>query len=146
MSHHTHLIESLRERGYRLTPQREMILEALHEEGHVTADQIYRRVREKSPAVNLATVYRTLELLKELHIISAIDLGEGCIQYELTGAEPHHHLVCQDCGRTIDLDPSLFVPLERALCERYGFQVSLDHLALFGKCPKCKKTTRKRGG
>ena len=64
MSHHMHLIEDIRQRGYRMTPQRDMILEAIHASGHMTADEIYQQVHVKSPAVNLATVYRTLELLK----------------------------------------------------------------------------------
>ncbi len=146
MSHHTHLIECLRERGYRMTPQREMILEAFHTEGHMTADEIYQTVHAKSPAVNLATVYRTLELLKELHLVSAIDVGQGCIQYELTGPAPHHHLVCEECGYRLELDPALFASLERQLCHRYGFQVNLDHLALFGLCPQCQKAKKKKKG
>lgn len=146
MSHHTHLIERIREKGYRLTPQREMILEALDTKGHMTADQVYQQVHAKSPAVNLATVYRTLELLKELHLVTAIDVGQSCTQYELAGEEPHHHLVCEECGHRLDLDPGLFVPLERELCRQYGFQVNLDHLALFGLCPKCQKTKPKRKG
>jgi Fur family ferric uptake transcriptional regulator len=146
MSHHDHLVESVREHGHRMTPQREMILEAIHENGHTTADEIYQQVHAKSPAVNLATVYRTLELLKELHLISAIDTGDGCVHYELTGSQPHHHLVCEDCGQTLELDQELLVPLERELCERYGFQVNLNHLALFGLCPECQKSKKRKGG
>ena len=146
MSHHTGLIESVRARGYRLTPQREMILEAIHAGGHMTVDDIYQRVHAKSPAVNLATVYRTLDLLKELRLVSAIDTGEGCVCYELSGAQPHHHLVCEQCGRTLELDSELLAPLEQELCKRYSFRVNLDHLALFGLCPKCQKPKRKSKG
>lgn len=139
-------MENVRKRGYRMTPQREMILDAL-QDGHMTADEIYRKVRAKSPAVNLATIYRTLELLKGLRIVSAIDVGEGRVRYELTGQQPHHHLVCEACGHTLELDQDVIAPLERKLCERYGFQVNLDHLALFGLCPQCQKSTqRKKGG
>ena len=146
MSHHTHLIEDIRQRGYRMTPQRDMILEAIHASGHMTADEIYQQVHVKSPAVNLATVYRTLELLKALHLVSAIDTGEGCAHYELAGDQPHHHLVCEACGQTLELDQDLLVPLEQELCKRYGFQMNLDHLALFGLCPKCQKPKRNKGG
>jgi len=101
MSHHTQLIESVRQQGYRMTPQREMILEAIHgDDGHLTADEIYQKVRAKSPAVNLATIYRTLELLKALRLVTAIDTGEGCVYYELAGEQRHHHLVCKECGYT----------------------------------------------
>ena len=146
MSHHTGLVESVRKRGYRMTPQREMILDAIHDEGHITADDIFQRVRAKSPAVNLATVYRTLELLKELDIVTAIDTGDGCVHYELAGGQPHHHLVCEGCGRTLELDCDVLLPLEDELCKRYGFTVNFNHLALFGTCPRCQKPKRKSKG
>lgn len=146
MSHHQGLVESIRGKGYRMTPQREMILDAIHETGHVTADEIYQQVHAKSPAVNLATVYRTLELLKALHIVTAIDTGEGCVYYELAGGRPHHHLVCEDCGYTLELDRDVLLPLQVELSRRYGFTVNFDHLALFGTCPKCQKPKRKTKG
>ena len=146
MSHHTGLVESVRKRGYRMTPQREMILDAIRDEGHVTADQVYRRVRAKTPAINLATVYRTLELLKELGIVTAIDTGEGCILYELASEQPHHHLVCEGCGHALELDRDVLLPLEDELCKRYGFTVNFNHLALFGTCPRCQKPKRKSKG
>ena len=146
MSHHTGLIESVRGKGYRMTPQREMILDAIHEEGHITADEIYQWVRAKSPAINLTTVYRTLELLKELGIVTAINTGDGCVHYELAGEQPHHHLVCEGCGQTLELDCDVLLPLEQELCKRYGFQVNLNHLALFGTCPECQKSRRKTKG
>ncbi len=146
MSHHTHLIEDIRQRGYRMTPQREMILDAIHEEGHITADEIYQRVRAKSSAINLATIYRTLEMLKQLGIVTAIDTGGGCVHYELAGEQPHHHLVCEACGETVELECEVLLPLEQALCKRYGFQMNLNHLALFGLCPQCQKPKRKSKG
>jgi Fur family ferric uptake transcriptional regulator len=146
MSHHTELVASVRSKGYRMTPQREMILDAIHEEGHVTADEIYRQVRAKSPAINLATIYRTLELLKRIGIVTAINIGEGCVHYELAGEQRHHHLVCEGCGHTIELDCDVLLPLEQELCKRYGFQMNLNHLALFGLCPACQKPKRKSKG
>ena len=143
MSHHTGLVESVRGQGYRMTPQREMILDAIHQEGHVTADEIYQRVCAKTPAINLATVYRTLELLKALGIVTAIDTGDGCVHYELAGDQPHHHLVCEGCGYTLELDCDVLLPLEQELLRRYGFVMNLNHLALFGTCPGCQKPKRK---
>jgi len=138
VSHHTRLVEAVRERGHRMTPQREMILQALHR-GHMTAEEICRAVHATSPAVNLATVYRTLDLLRELHWLCAIDTGEGCVRYELTDEQPHHHLVCQVRGASVKLDCAALEPLENDLCKRYGFQVNLEHLALFGLCPVCQR-------
>ena len=143
MSHHTGLVESVRGQGYRMTPQREMILDAIHREGHVTADEIYQRVCAKTQAINLATVYRTLELLKALGIVTAIDTGDGCVHYELAGEQPHHHLVCEGCGYTLELERDVLLPLERELLRRYGFVMNLNHLALFGTCPGCQKPKRK---
>ena len=129
-----------------MTPQREMILEVLHGgDGHWTADEIYQMIHEKSPVVNLATVYRTLELLKALRLVTAIDTGGGCVHYELAGEQRHHHLICEGCGRTLELDCAVLEPLEGELCQQYGFQVNLNHLALFGLCPKCQEQ-RKSGG
>lgn len=147
MTHCHTLLQSLRTMGYRITPQREMIVEAIaHANGHVTAEEIYAQVKERTRYVNLATVYRTLELLKALHLVSAIDTGEGRVHYELAGNQPHHHLVCEACGQALELDQDLLVPLEQELCKRYGFQMNLDHLALFGLCPQCQKPKRKKGG
>ena len=146
MSHHTKLVASMRQRGYRMTPQREMILEAFHGQGHLTADEIYQRVHAVSPSINLATVYRTLDLLKQLCIITAIDTGDGCVHYELVGAQPHHHLVCEGCGYTLELDCDVIEPIEQELRKRYGFQVNLNHLALFGLCPACQPPKQKKKG
>ena len=138
MSHHHSLIANLRERGVRLTPQREMILDAIHhEDEHLTADEIYQRVYVHSPAVNLATVYRTLELLKELHVVNEINLGD-CIRYELCQAEPHHHLVCRACGWTVSVDHTAFAPLARKLRQQFGFEADIDHMVIHGQCAQCQ--------
>lgn len=141
MSHHHQLVAELRQRGVRLTPQREMILDAIHhEDEHLTADEIYRRVCARSPAINRATVYRTLELLSELHIVNQIHLGD-CVRYELCQDRPHHHLVCQTCGRAVSVDHAAFAPLERKLKQQFGFQPRLDHLIIYGQCAKCQQVT-----
>lgn len=138
MSHHQTLVADLRQRGVRLTPQREMILDAIHhEDEHLTADEIYQRVHAHSPAVNLATVYRTLELLKELRMVNEINLGD-CIRYELCQEEPHHHLVCRTCGQTVSVDHTAFLPLERKLKQQFGFEANIDHMVIYGRCAQCQ--------
>ena len=140
MSGHFNLIEDLRQQGYRLTPQREMVLEAIHEsQGHVSAEEIYARVQARNPCVHISTVYRTLELLKQLHIVCEIDLGGGCVCYELAGERIHHHLICQQCGEVLELDDEVLAPLKDTLRQEYGFEAHLAHLAISGRCRSCQE-------
>lgn len=133
------LYTALRETGYRLTPQRMMILDVIrHRTGHITAEQIHSAVVDTYPYLDISTVYRTLELLKDLHLISETKLGGGVTQYEYkVGKKPHHHLVCRKCGETISLGVQVLQPVEHLLLEEYGFQVDFDHLAIFGRCAHC---------
>lgn len=140
MSSHFSLIEDLRQQGYRLTPQREMVLDAVHEcQGHVSAEEIYAKVQARNPYVHISTVYRTLELLKELHMVCEIDLGGGAVCYELTDERRHHHLICQECGGVLEVDDEVLAPLRDTLRQEYGFEARLDHLAIFGCCRRCEK-------
>ena len=99
-------IQQLRERGFRLTPQREMILSVLHDiEGLATVDEIYGRVQALSTSVDISTVYRTLDLLQDFDLVSCVDAGDDQRRYELLGIHgPHLHLVCHGCGRVIGAD------------------------------------------
>jgi len=116
-----------------------MILAAIKDaEGHFTAEQIYQQVHAQSPAVNRATVYRTLELLSEITVISEIDLGGASHEYELSEDEPHHHLVCRRCGMTYTVFHDLVQPLATTLREELGFEADLDHLSIFGLCKQCR--------
>jgi Fur family ferric uptake transcriptional regulator len=129
----------LREKGYKLTPQRIMVLDTLHEtEEHITAPEIYARVRAKYPGINKSTVYRTLELLKEMDLVAETELGGESLYYHHTEKGHHHHLVCQRCGEVIDLDETLLSPLRNALRQKYDFEADLKHLAIFGHCLRCK--------
>jgi Fur family ferric uptake transcriptional regulator len=140
LSHHHTLVKGLRDQGYRLTPQRDIILTAIRDaQGHFTAEQIYQQVHAQSPVVNRATVYRTLELLSQIGIIAEIDLGGACREYELCGDEPHHHLVCQRCEMTLTIPHDLVQPLVEVLRDELGFQADLDHLSVFGLCAQCQK-------
>jgi len=131
--------ETLKEKGYKLTPQRVMVLEALHEaEEHITAPEIYARVRAKYPGINKSTVYRTLELLKELELVVETQLGGDRLYYHPDEMGHHHHLVCRRCGKIIDLDETLLSPLKNALRQKYNFEADLKHLAIFGHCLRCK--------
>src|SRR5258706_15211502 len=87
----------LREKGYRLTPQRELVLDAVTQLGHATPEQVCERVQRTASGVNISTVYRTLELLEELGLVRHAHLGHGAPSYHPAGHHEHLHLVCRDC-------------------------------------------------
>ena len=146
---HTHdavsIAERLREKGYRLTPQRLIILAAIEDsDEHISAEDIYAQVVARYPNVNISTVYRTLELLKKLGMVYEINLGEGRIRFHSEGSGHHHHLICQSCGTVIDIDEATLSSLKDALLHDYGFQAELRHVGVFGICEKCRKNKSPR--
>jgi Fur family ferric uptake transcriptional regulator len=133
-------IDNLRELGYRLTPQRMLILAALQtSDDHISAEEIYSQVHAQYPHVNISTIYRTLELLKSLGLVTETDLGEERVRYHYADRGHHHHLICENCGAVIEVDESLFLPLKRTLFQDYRFKANIKHLAIFGRCAKCQR-------
>ena len=131
------LLSQLGKKGYRLTPQRLMILEQVEAaEGHISAEEIFQRIRERYPNLNISTVYRTLELLKGLSLVTETDMGDGRVRFHTMG-KGHHHLVCSKCGRVTDLAEEELTPLNDLINTRYGFKADLHHLAIFGQCRNC---------
>lgn len=132
--------EELQELGYRLTPQRQLILTAIHEsDDHISAEEIHTRVCAKYPHVNISTVYRTLELLKNLGLVTETDLDSGRYRYHYADKGHHHHLICEKCNAIIDVDESLFLPIQHTLFMEYGFRANMNHLTIFGRCTKCQQ-------
>ena len=137
---HDELAAVLHNRGYRLTAQRQMVLDAVGELGrHASPEEVYLRVHEKSSAINRATVYRVLSLLREVGLLSAAVHSNGRIEYEITGQESHHHLHCRSCGADHEFSDEAFVVFTEALSQQYGFQVESDHLILAGLCADCSQ-------
>ena len=136
-------LQQLRERGFRLTPQREMVLHVLHDaEEHATADELFARVSALSAAVDLSTVYRTLELLEELDLVASFDLGDGERRYELlTVHRPHHHLHCRSCGKLVTVEALELQPLLDGLAQAYGFVARVEHWVIPGLCIECQTAT-----
>ncbi len=132
-------LAELRGRGLRLTPQREMILSVMHRiEGFATVEQIYGRVQALSAAVDVSTVYRTLDLLQELRLVNSVDLGDGQCQYELVSThDPHVHLVCSACGAVLGADLAPVQALADHLQAAYGFHLDPARLSLPGICRGC---------
>jgi len=129
----------MREQGFRVTPQRLLLLDAICEgNGHTTFDEIYKRVKSKAPGINQATVYRSLDFLCELRLVVSADI-EGRTVYEIAGETPHHHLVCRKCGAVQDLADFHFEELRSHLLEEHGFKTDLDHMVLNGLCAGCMK-------
>jgi len=130
----------LTKEGYRLTPQRLMILSAIeNSDNHISAEEIYSQVTAKYPYVNISTVYRTLELLKNLGLVTETDLGEGRVRYHPAEKGRHHHLVCRQCGAIIDLDETVFSGVKDILLREYGFVADMKHLAVLGQCLNCRQ-------
>ena len=134
------IVDALKKQGYRLTPQRLMVVSAIeNSEDHISADEVYSQIVARYPNVNISTVYRTLELLKRLGMVTETDLGGGRVRYHPANKGHHHHLVCQECGAMIDLDESLLEPLKEALLLEHNFIADLRHLAIHGRCVVCRQ-------
>lgn len=131
--------KELRERGYRLTPQRQLVLEAVGTLEHATPDDILCQVRRTASGVNISTVYRTLELLEELGLVSHAHLGHGAPTYHLADRHHHMHLVCRDCGTVLEADVSVAAALTDKLRGSFGFETDMKHFAIFGRCADCSR-------
>ncbi|HEY7143428.1 MAG TPA: Fur family transcriptional regulator [Streptosporangiaceae bacterium] len=129
---------ALRAGGYRVTPQRQLVLEAVTRLDHATPEEIYAEVRQRARGVNVSTIYRTLELLEQLGLVTHTHLGHGAPRYHLAAEADHVHLVCSECGRIIQLDPAVASPLISALDDGYGFETDVGHLTVFGRCSRCR--------
>lgn len=128
----------LRAAGVRVTPQRRLVLDILAAaDGHLDANDIYERGRRQDQNLSLSTVYRTLGVLKEIGLVRELHLDCEQHHYELNGKDEHSHLVCQGCGRVIEVDSSAFVQAARTVGERYGFEVTDAQVELTGLCHQC---------
>jgi Fur family ferric uptake transcriptional regulator len=139
MSNYHTTLNILRQRGYRITPQRDMSIHAItNSDKHLTAEQIFTELSKRTQATNIATVYRTLEMLWEQGLACRNDLGEGVIVFATLEHGPHIHLVCRRCERVIDADPTALEPLGEKFRMQYKFEADLQHLSIFGLCQACK--------
>jgi Fur family ferric uptake transcriptional regulator len=128
----------LRAGGYRLTPQRQLVLEAVTALGHATPDEIADRVRGTASGVNISTVYRTLELLEELGLVTHTHLGHGAPTYHAADDADHLHLVCRECGGIEEVSPVVFESAAQQIAAEHGFTVDAGHFAIFGTCSACR--------
>jgi Fur family peroxide stress response transcriptional regulator len=133
------LIAALRERDFRLTPQRVELVRLLAvSEGHPSAGQLYTTVKRRFPTMSHATVYKTLALLKEMDQVLEIDLRDDS-HYDGNRPEPHPHLICMTCGRIIDADVSLDEESLRKVEQASGYRILRPQIALYGLCQGCRE-------
>lgn len=142
MSHHTwNYQDDLRAQGYRVTPQRELVMDlvcAAH--GRPSAQELVAAAHARGAALDVATAYRNLKFLTERGLLRAVVQG-GVARYELAGPRAgHHHLVCRGCGREVEVAGEEAAALFEALAARTGFRVTSDHLVLEGLCATCAAT------
>jgi Fe2+ or Zn2+ uptake regulation protein len=133
------LQHALRSAGRRLTSQRRLILQVLEKSnGHLDADTLYEQVKARDRSVSLATVYRTLAVLKEIGLVEEHRLGEDHGHYEVVRQESHYHFTCLHCGKVIEFDTALVAQIEQELCEQRDVRVTNTHLHVSGYCTQCR--------
>jgi Fur family ferric uptake transcriptional regulator len=134
------LTEYLRERNLKVTPHRELILDTfLGQEGHRSVEDIYRSVKQLDPRVGYTTVYRTMKLLAECGLAREIDLADGITRYEhLFNHEHHDHMICMECGTSIEFFNSEIEAIQDAASRQLGFKVVDHKLQIYGLCRKCQ--------
>ena len=130
--------KELRARGYRVTPQRQLVLEAVTKLEHASPEEIWADVQQTASGVNISTIYRALELLEQLGLVTHTHLGHGAPRYHLAAEADHVHLVCSSCGRITQVSPDAVEALVSALDESDGFQTDVGHLTVFGRCASCR--------
>ncbi len=130
----------LREQGYRLTPQRQLVLEAVAGLGHATPDEVAARVQQTAGGISLSTVYRTLELLEEVGLVTHAHLGHGAPTYHVATDDQHLHLVCRECAAVTEVGVAAAEPLVARLRAEQGFETDVRHFAIFGTCRHCAMT------
>jgi Fur family ferric uptake transcriptional regulator len=135
----------LQEKGFKLTTQRRTVLDVLQNNKgkHMTAEEIHEIVRQKCPEIGLATVYRTIQLLQELKLIDKLNLDDGYIRYEIgkfndDNHHHHHHLICENCGKVIEVEDDLMGTIEERLESEYNFKITDHKVKFYGLCKDCK--------
>jgi Fur family transcriptional regulator, ferric uptake regulator len=145
MSHETMDYEGIMHRaGYRVTPQRVMILDAVCEGGgHTTSKQVYSRLQKMDDTIDRSSVYRTLKLFVALRLVVSAETATGETVYEIPKSKPHHHLICRTCGKEQEVGQEAMAGMFALVERRYHFAVATDHLVLYGTCADCRKETAK---
>ncbi len=133
------LIARLKERGHRLTPQRMAVLKILaDDEGHPSVEQIYERVKADFPMTSLATIYKTVTLLKEMGEVMELGFSDDSNRYDGNKPYPHPHLICTKCRNIVDAEVATLSELPQEVARSTGYQIVGHRLDFFGICPRCQ--------
>lgn len=140
----SNLRQKFRERDYKLTPQRQIVLQVFidNRDKHLSAEDVHNIVRQQSNDIGLATVYRTLELLSELDVLQKMDFGDGRSRYEINETSTphhHHHLICLSCGTVIEFEDDLMDELETLIAKNSNFTIVDHQVKFYGYCQECRK-------
>ena len=131
--------QTIQMQGHFLTNQRQLLLKLMRDaEGHIDAKELYRRASAKDESISPATVYRTLNLFKELGLVDEMRLGKVRCYYEVRQSSEHQHLVCKGCGKVMEIQNPYFNKLVGAVRREHGFRVTKAELYLEGYCPECE--------
>ena len=131
----------------KMTPQRRQILDVfLAEEGHLTSEELYQKVKADYPGIGQATVYRTLKLLADSGLAKGVEFGDGAMRYEILYGQTHHdHLICEACGVNVEVVDPAIERLQEEVAKRHGFRLTAHKLYLYGICPDCQKKASGKG-
>ena len=143
MNIYDEIIKIIQKSPYKLTPQREKIVEILveNEDKHLSAEELYFILKEKTPDIGIATVYRTLDIFYELKILEKISFSNGVSKYNLRQSiddELHHHLICTNCNSIEKVSNPIFNKLIEYMKKEYSFEVQDNSLSFYGTCVNCK--------
>lgn len=135
--------QKFQEKQYKLTPQRQIILQSFieHQDEHLSAEDVHVIVRQHSSEIGLATVYRALELFSDLEILQKMDFGDGRSRYEINEKSTphhHHHLICLDCGKVKEFEDDLMETLETTIVRKSNFMIVDHQVKFYGYCQECK--------
>jgi len=134
-----HMVFSLREAGHRITPQRLAVLKVLAADpDHPSVEHIYRQVKTDFPTTSLATIYKTVALLKELGEVLELGFADWGSRYDGRKPYPHPHVICTKCGTIVDPEYSSMGEMAREMAKKSGFHLTHHRLDFFGLCPKCR--------
>ena len=134
------IIEALRDKGHRLTPQRLAMLRIIAKSaGHPSAEQIYEQIKADFPTTSLATIYKTLSLLKDIGEVLELNFASVGSRYDGNRPYPHPHVICTRCGQILDPEMAGMAEVSKEMARQTGFKITHHQLNFFGLCPRCQK-------